>query len=94
MVRTARNVYSAARLVVTAGSWASRMLADLGAAAGARETLHWFATEDDRLFQRDVFPIYMFRRGGFYYGFPVIDPTGHKPRGTMAVRRLTRHGRP
>jgi sarcosine oxidase len=79
-VRTARDVYSAARLVVTAGAWALRMLADLGLPLRVlRKTLHWFSTDDNRLFRRDVFPIYMLETPqGFYYGFPVIDPTGHK----------------
>lgn len=79
-VRTASGTCSAARLVVTAGAWASRMLAELGLPLRVlRKTLHWFGTEDDRLFRRDAFPIYMLETSrGFYYGFPVIDPAGHK----------------
>lgn len=79
-VRTARETYSAARLVVTAGSWTSRLLAGLGLPLRVlRKPLLWFGTEDDRLFRRDVFPIYMAETPfGFYYGFPVIDLAGHK----------------
>jgi sarcosine oxidase len=79
-VRTEGGTYSAARLIVTAGAWASRMLADLGLPLTVRrKVLLWYATADDALLRRDVFPIYMAETPqGFYYGFPVIDGNGHK----------------
>jgi sarcosine oxidase len=79
-VRTRRHTYSAGRLIVTAGAWASRLLSDLGLPLTVlRKVLFWFATSDDRLFRRDLFPIYMAETpAGFYYGFPVLDPRGHK----------------
>lgn len=79
-VRTQQEVYSADRLVVTAGAWAGRMLSELGLPLTVRrKVLLWVATEDDRRFRRDVFPIYMAETAdGFYYGFPVIDGFGHK----------------
>jgi sarcosine oxidase len=79
-VRTEGGTYTAERLIVTAGSWAGRMLADLGLPLTVRrKVLLWYATSDDRLFRRDVFPIYLAELPeGFYYGFPVIDGIGHK----------------
>ena len=79
-VQTAQNFYSADRLVITAGAWASRVLADLGLPLTVlRKVLLWFAPSDPAALRRDVFPIYMAETpGGFYYGFPVIDGGGHK----------------
>ncbi len=79
-VRSDGGTYTAERLVVTAGSWAGRMLADLGLPLTVRrQVLLWFATEDAGRFRRDVFPVYMCELAdGFYYGFPVLDGNGHK----------------
>jgi sarcosine oxidase len=80
VVRTGRGTYEAARLVVTAGAWAGRVLADLGLPLTVlRKVLFWFGTPSAAALRRDVFPIYMAQtHQGFYYGFPVIDPRGHK----------------
>ncbi len=79
-VRTARSEFTADRLVITAGSWVSRVLHQLGLPLRVlRKVLLWFRSKDDRLFRRDVFPVYMAEvPEGFYYGFPTIDPAGHK----------------
>jgi sarcosine oxidase len=79
-VRTARDTYHAARLVITAGAWASRALSGLGLPLVVlRKVLFWIGTEDDSRFRRDRFPIYMVETPrGFYYGFPVIDRNGAK----------------
>jgi sarcosine oxidase len=80
VVHTARHNYGAAKLVIAAGSWAGRVLAELKLPLTVlRKVLLWTQTTDDRQFRRDVFPIYMTETpGGFYYGFPVIDEHGHK----------------
>lgn len=79
-VRTDGGTYRANRLVVTAGAWAGRMLADLGLPLTVlRKPLLWYGTANDSHFRRDVFPVYMAEtRAGFYYGFPVLDGGGHK----------------
>jgi sarcosine oxidase len=79
-VRTAKETFTAARLVISAGAWASRTLADLGLPLEVvRKVLLWIGTDDDTLFRRDVFPVYMAETPeGFYYGFPAIDAHGHK----------------
>ncbi len=80
VVQTRQQTYTADRLVITAGAWAGAVLRDLGLPLTVlRKVLFWFGTADDRLLRRDVFPIYMAETpAGFYYGFPVLDPSGHK----------------
>jgi sarcosine oxidase len=80
VVRTAKGTYAADRLIITAGAWAGRVLADLGLPLTVlRKVLLWFDVSDPAALRRDVFPIYMAETpGGFYYGFPVIDGLGHK----------------
>jgi sarcosine oxidase len=80
VVRTRRQEFAAERLIVTAGSWAAQMLRELGLPLEVRrKVLVWFATADDSLFRRDVFPVYLTEvPNGIYYGFPVIDSFGHK----------------
>src|SRR5262249_16361642 len=58
----------------------SRTLADLGLPLEVRrQVLLWFGTAEAAKLRRDVFPVYMADTpAGFYYGFPVIDPNGHK----------------
>src|SRR5205085_12379776 len=72
--------YSADRLVIAAGAWASRVLSGLGLPLTVlRKVLFWIGTEDDSLFRRDRFPIYLAETpDGFYYGFPVLDSDGAK----------------
>ena len=79
-VRTAHGSYHAGRLVIAAGAWAGRALADLGLPLTVlRKLLFWFGTSAPAALRRDAFPVYMAETPtGFYYGFPVIDPLGHK----------------
>lgn len=79
-VRTPQRTFAAARLVITAGAWASRALQELGLPLDVvRKVLLWLGTDDDAIFRRDVFPVYMADiPEGFYYGFPVLDSLGHK----------------
>jgi sarcosine oxidase len=79
-VRTDRETYTADRLIVTAGAWATRLLGAWGARLRVmRQVPHWFAPADPRPFARDRFPIYLADTPeGCFYGLPVIDPRGHK----------------
>ena len=79
-VTTEKGIYSAAKLIITAGSWAGGLLRDLGMPLSImRQVQLWFGTADDRLFRRDRFPIYLADvDGAFFYGLPVIDGHGHK----------------
>lgn len=80
IVRTDGQEFAADRLVITAGAWAGRVLADLGLPLTVRrKVLLWYGTSDPSLYRRDVFPVYMTDLPeGFYYGFPVLDGNGHK----------------
>jgi sarcosine oxidase len=80
VVRTAKASYHAAQLVVTAGPWAAGLLGRYGARLSVmRQVPMWFATDDDRLFRRDRFPLFIAEtREGAFYGFPVIDADGLK----------------
>jgi sarcosine oxidase len=79
-VVTAAGRYSAARLVLTAGPWARGLLERVGAKLTVmRQVPLWFATSDDRLFRRDVFPVFIAETPeGHFYGIPLLDGDGVK----------------
>lgn len=80
-VVTDRGRYSAGRLVITAGAWATRLLASLGVPfAVMRQVLLWFdPRERGELFQRNRFPVFIADvPGGPIYGLPAIDGFGLK----------------
>jgi monomeric sarcosine oxidase len=79
-VEMAGDTYRADRLIVTAGAWSDRMLADLGLPLSVlRKTLFWFAVDDPARFAPDRFPIFIadsVETG--IYGFPIVDGSGLK----------------
>jgi len=80
-VTTTRGTYHAAKLVITAGAWATRLLADLGVSLVVmRQTLLWFGVGSRVAeFRRDRFPLFIGETpGGLFYGFPAIDSHGMK----------------
>jgi len=79
-VTTARAVYRAQKLVITAGAWAGRLLAENGTRLRVvRQVPMWFETSDNRAFLRDRFPVFIAEvPGAYFYGFPVIDERGFK----------------
>jgi sarcosine oxidase len=79
-VVTKRGRYAAARLVITAGAWAARFLADIGVPFSVmRQTPMWFAASQPERFRRDCFPCYCADTpAGFFYGFPMLDRLGVK----------------
>jgi monomeric sarcosine oxidase len=68
------------RLIVTAGAWSSRLLADLNVALQVRrKSLFWFATDDSRYDVSTEMPVFLFEEpSGVFYGFPKIDERGVK----------------
>lgn len=80
-VTTARGSYEAARLVISAGVWAGRLLADLQLPLSAqRNVLYWFDPEGDHApFQPDRCPIYIWEgeERMSFYGFPELPGTPH-----------------
>jgi len=80
-VVTTKGTYHAAKLVVTAGAWATRLLADVGVPLTVmRQTLLWFDVGSRvAAFRRDRFPLFICETpSGMFYGFPAIDSHGMK----------------
>lgn len=79
-VRTDRGTYSAGRLVVCAGPWASKIEPVLAQHTSAeRQVLGWFQPERPELFRPDTFPVFgLFVEEGRFYGFPVYGVPGFK----------------
>jgi sarcosine oxidase len=80
-VRTDKDTYRAARLVVTAGGWATELLADLGMPLRVmRQVMLWIDVSDaPYMFRRDRFPMFICETPhGDFYGLPAIDEYGLK----------------
>ncbi len=78
-VVTDRDTYHAGRLVVTAGAWATQLVADLGVPLTVmRQVQTWFRT-DPAAVRRDRFPIFLADvPAGPFYGLPALDADGVK----------------
>lgn len=80
-VTTDKQTYQAARLVITAGPWATRLLADVGLPlAVMRQTPLWFGTGARAAdFRRDRFPVFIAEvPEGVFYGVPALSRDGVK----------------
>ena len=79
-VKTGEGEYTADRLIVTAGAWAGRMLADLGLPLQVlRKVLFWLEVEDESKFDPAIMPVYVSDSHlGEIYGFPVFGQRGLK----------------
>jgi sarcosine oxidase len=76
-----RGEYRAEKLIVTAGAWATRLLADIGVPLTVmRQVMLWIdASANPYMFRRDHFPIFIAdAAGGPFYGLPAIDEYGLK----------------
>jgi sarcosine oxidase len=72
--------YEAGALIVTAGAWSTRALADLDLPIDIlRKTLWWQEVDDPRRFEPDRFPVFITDSpAGEIYGFPVYGIPGLK----------------
>ncbi|MCI0700994.1 MAG: N-methyl-L-tryptophan oxidase, partial [Planctomycetia bacterium] len=80
-VTTDKGTYRAAKFIVTAGAWATKLLADIGVPLTVmRQTLLWFDPHERAVFfRRDRFPIFIVDVPGKpFYGVPTIDRRGVK----------------
>ncbi len=79
-VTTTKDTYRAASMILTAGPWAGRLLADRGRVLRVmRQVMLWFGTADPAAFRRDRFPIFLADvPDGPFYGLPAIDGRGLK----------------
>lgn len=87
-VRTASESYSAARLIITAGSWSSQLLSQLGLnlpLMPTRQQVIYFETQDLAQFEPDRFPVYIAHGEPWYYGLPSVEGSGLK----TAIHNLT-----
>jgi sarcosine oxidase len=93
-VRTAKGEYEAASLIVTAGAWASRILAELALPLRVvRKTQFWFPVRSDVYgdgARRGGTAFYFEMPFGHFYGFPSIDgktvkAAEHSPDGETVI---------
>jgi monomeric sarcosine oxidase len=86
--QTASESYSAARLIITAGSWSSKILSQLNLhlpLTPTRQQVIYFETQDARRFEPDVFPVYIAHGEPWYYGLPSVEGSGMK----TAIHNIT-----
>lgn len=74
MVATANGTYEGDRLVVTAGAWAGKVLADLGLPLDVtRKPVMWFHVHQRSLYTPDAFPAFIAMSGEHeFYGLPAV----------------------
>jgi sarcosine oxidase len=79
-VRTERARYEARRLVISAGSWAGKLVPELRTVAvPERQVLAWLQPTRPAWFQPEVFPVFSLEvEEGRYYGFPEWGIPGFK----------------
>jgi sarcosine oxidase len=79
-VRTEQGHFEAGRLVICAGSWASKLVPQLhGLAVPERQVLAWLQPERPEYFTPEVFPVFYIEvEDGRYYGFPTFQVPGFK----------------
>ena len=79
-VQTANRVYTARKLIVTAGAWAGKLVPSVkDHALPERQVLGWFEPTKPGLFQPESFPVFgIMAEEGRYYGFPTYGVAGFK----------------
>ncbi len=79
-VRTNRGELVAKRLIITAGAWASQLLAELNVnLAVRRKSLFWFQSDGPDYDVAGGLPVFLFELpAGVFYGFPKLDERGVK----------------
>lgn len=79
-IETSAGSLTAGRLIVTAGAWAGRLLADLSVPLTVRrKSLFWFESQPAEYDVASGFPVFLFELPhGVFYGFPKLDERGVK----------------
>ena len=79
-VQTDCGVYTARRLIITAGAWAGKLVPSVTEhAIPERQVLGWFEPQKPELFQPASFPVFgILAEEGRYYGFPTYSVPGFK----------------
>jgi len=80
VVRTSRGTYQAQRLVLTAGAWTHRLVAQYqGTLQPERQVMIWMQPRVPAHFQVGAFPVFnMAVDEGTFYGFPIYSIPGFK----------------
>ena len=80
VVRTSRGTYQAQRLVLTAGAWTHRLVAQYkGTLQPERQVMIWMQPRVPAHFHPGVFPVFnMAVEEGTFYGFPIYSIPGFK----------------
>jgi sarcosine oxidase len=80
VVRTETESYRAGRLIITAGPWANRWLANHHMTLVVlQKWLYWFDTTNDAYDEASGFPCFFYDTpAGYFYGFPKRDSLGLK----------------
>lgn len=80
VVRTPRGTYEAGALVVTAGAWIGRILADLRLPLVVeRQVVFWLTPRTPERFGPECCPIFLWQvPDGFFYGIPALGGRGVK----------------
>lgn len=87
-VRTESDSYSAAKLIITAGSWSPKILSQLDLhlpLTPTRQQVMYFETQDARQFEPDRFPVFIAHGEPWYYGLPSVEGSGLK----AAIHNIT-----
>lgn len=80
-VTTEQGVYTADKLVITAGAWANKLIEPLkdGLAVPERQVLTWMQPKKPELFGLGTLPVWVIEDDeGVYYGFPTYGIPGFK----------------
>jgi sarcosine oxidase len=79
-VETTHGKYETPKLIVTAGAWATKLLADIGVPLWVmRQVMCWFEPKEPAHFRRDRFPVFLYETPEHaFYGVPMIDSQGVK----------------
>jgi sarcosine oxidase len=79
-VETNRGRYECPKLVITAGAWATKLLAGIGVPLTVmRQVMNWFQPKEPMHFRRDRFPVFLYETAeNAFYGLPMIDQLGVK----------------
>ena len=91
-VVTARGEFRCRRLVVTAGAWSNRTLAQLGVVLPltvTQEQVTYFTPLEPDLFTPERFPIWIWFDEPSFYGFPTFGEAGPKVAQDVGGREVT-----
>lgn len=79
-VRTEHSIYTADKLVISAGAWAGKLIPQLAhLVVPERQVLIWMQTRRPDLFTPERFPVFILQDDeGIYYGFPEHGIPGFK----------------